>query len=181
MLLAVAAILTIPTACTTPRPQHSRATNPPRGAPDTLSGLGSLIQLTTPPAWVMDRAAGRSRNMLAVFYPQQATFDTAEAFLFVRALPASADLQAEILRDKNKFARGSALVVMGEAELVRASSGQRISLRTFSGRPDGMHQAVAYVPVRHGHLRLVLRATDRDRFEAALPALESLLGSLRID
>ena len=181
MLLAAAAILAIPAACATSRPQHSRVRTPAREAPDTLSGLGSVIQLTAPPAWVMDRAAGQARNMLAVFYPRQATFDTAAAFLFVRAVPASTDLQAEIRRDKDRFARGSALVVMGEAESVRARSGQRISLRTFSGRPDGVHQAVAYVPVRDGHLRLVLRASDRERFEAALPALESLLGSLQID
>jgi hypothetical protein len=75
--------------------------------------------------------------------------------------------------------QGSSVVVVGEAEPVHTSAGKRLTLRTFSGGPDGRNEAVAYLQVPGGVLRVILRAANQHSFEVHLPAFEALLGSLR--
>ena len=135
--------------------------------------------IAAPDGWRASPRAAESHGMLAAFHPADRTWDSARVIMAVRCDPGALPCATLIARDKEKFAEGSRLVVLGEAEPVHTAAGERMELRTFSGGPDGRNEAVAYLRVDGGVLRIILRAANQHSFEVHLPAFEALLGSLR--
>ncbi len=170
-------------ACTgagnrTTRHRPDSATGP-AADPGQLRCGEAIYSVSAPDGWRATSRMARAHGMLAAFHPAGDTWDSARVVMAVRCDPGSAPCAHLVARDKERFAKRSRLVVLGEAEPVHTAAGERLELRTFSGGPDGRNEAVAYLKVRGGTLRLILRAANQPAFEAHLPAFEALLGSLR--
>lgn len=167
-------------ACASDGPSHRqvrRATGAaPAGGP--LRCGGEAFEVTAPDGWRAAPRAATAHGMLAAFHPAEQTWEAARVIMAVRCDPGASAVDKLIARDKDRFGRHSSLLVLGEADPIRTAAGHRLQLRTFSGGPDGRNEAVAYLRVSGGTLRLILRTANQHSFEAHLPAFEALLGSL---
>ncbi len=163
-------------ACAAPAAIDRPADRAPAVAVDPLAGplrcAGVHYRLRPPPGWRAAAAAGPQGREL-VLRPRASD----GAALLVRCETGPLPVGALLERDKDLFGRRSSLVVVGEVDPLRAASGERIELRTFSGGVTGPCLAVAYVVLGEGALRLALEADAQAACDRALGALERLLGS----
>jgi hypothetical protein len=159
-----------------PRSTHStqRTLTRSEGRIDCPSGA---FLLHAPDGWTLDEQVGQAHKIPVAFYPQHERWESARAVMFARCQAGPTSLAALVAEDKRRFRRLGSLMVTGEADPVRTSTGQRIDVRTFSGGAGGRNEAVAYILLSGGALRIVLRADSQSDFDGALPAFESLLGS----
>lgn len=162
-----------------PAPQPARAQRAARADAGVLRCGRASFTIDPPAGWVATPRAAESHGMLAALHPAEQTWNSARVVMLVRCDPGATDPHGLIARDKERFARRSKLVVVGEADPIRIAEGEPLELRTFSGGPDGRNEAVAYMQVQGGVVRLILRAASQHSFEVHLPAFEALLGSLR--
>lgn len=172
--LWLCACATGPAAGPDPGPAATQAARRPA---DTIACQSGSFALQAPDGWSLDEQAGRANRMAAAFHPQHERWERVRAVLFVRCQPGPTSLAALVAEDKQRFRRLGSLMVTGEADPVRTRTGERIDVRTYSGGADGRNEAVAYLLLPGGAVRIVLRADSLSDFEAALPAFEALLGS----
>ena len=146
-----------------------------------IYGPGHTYWVAAPEGWVLNLTAGRAHGMLAVFYRDGETWDTATAFMYVRtAVPDSGEVADHLMvarEDSIWFARESREVSITGAGPIKLKNGQQAPVYHFSGSIVADFEAAAYIPEATITPIVVLAAPSLEVFEQALPAFEQLVQS----
>ncbi len=153
---------------------------------DKVSGIvvfpESSFTLSAPKNWVLDNESGTEQGLPAVFYPQGSSWANGKAVMYaniwVKQNPAEETLAKVIAADEKAFKERSANLKVTDAEaLPTAKSGQKATVKYFTGDSFGNYEAIAYIDKGKTVTMIVLTSQTKEDFEKSLPAFKELVGS----
>jgi len=146
-----------------------------------VSGKGFAFEIKAPVGWVLDNEAAGQQGINLVFYPTGTNWQTSEVVIYVRVRTNDTnvrDIEAQVEDTlRNLRATGSPNASAKYVKTLTTQDASKAKVYYYSGDKFGNFEATAYIQAKGSIHFLTLSARDRDSFQRALSAFDSVVTS----
>lgn len=146
----------------------------------------SLLSFTLsyPYDWYCEHEHSLPDNIPALFIPQTFVMDTSPATIYVRVVPRtphSPSLNQFMKNDFQQVKKQRPKIQYGTDFTLTTQDHKNAQIRTYFEEPQGLYDAIAYIPEKEGFVIIILQALSQKAYLRALPTFRNLVISYHLE